>query len=528
MPSADERELARREIGWRKAASDPHWLAENCWKIQHPLGDRLFSLRDAQSEALTRWVNGENSITLKARQIGWSTLVGLFVFWLAFFNPDTRIMLLSKGEREAQELLGKVRYGYERLPGWLRARGPKLKTDNLTKMEWSNGSEVLSLPSGNNPARGFTGRLVVCDEFAFLENSDEAWASIEPTADIGGQLILLSTANGSGNTFHTLWQKAETGRSLFKPMFYGWWAVPERDEAWYEQKQFDLAEWQLHQEYPDNPREAFIKSGMLVFSSAVLDEMESHVADPLWRGNLDGPGAEMPSTFDAVQNSTGFIQVWEWPDEFGSYTMGVDVAEGLEHGDYSVASVLRIDGDDGPRVVAEWHGHLEADLFAYELFKLGVFYNTALIFPEVNNHGLTTVTELRRLGYKRIWRRMALNSTTRKRQMEWGWKTTRVTKPLLVDVLHKHMREHVGFMPSSSTLTEMTQFVRDAKGGMSGSPHDDRVIATGLAVQAVQYAYLPEFQEEVRLRYGSWDWYSKMIDDLELEASAPDDEWTIG
>ena len=522
----DRRELARREIGWRKAAADPHWLAENCWKIQHPLGERLFELRDAQSEALTRWVDGENSITLKARQIGWSTLVGFYVFWLAFFNPDTRIMLLSKGEREAQELLAKVKFGYDRLPGWLKARGPRLKVDNLTKLEWTNGSEVLSLPSGNNPARGFTGRLVVCDEFAFLDNSKDAWASIEPTADIGGQLILLSTANGSGNTFHDLWQKAETGRSIFKSMFFGWWAVPERNAAWYEQKQFDLAEWQLHQEYPDNPREAFIKSGMLVFSSQVLDEMEKQLREPEWRGNLDGPGSQYPATFEVVENKTGYLTVYEHPSYEGSYTIGADVAEGLEYGDYSSAHVMRIDGDE-PHVVAEWHGHIEADLFAYELFKVGVYYNTALVFPEVNNHGLTTVTELRKLGYKRIWRRMSLNKTTNKRGMEWGWKTTRVTKPLLVDTLHQFMRENVGFMPSATTLTELTQFVRDAKGGMSGSPHDDKVISLGLAIQAMQYAYLPEFQEEVRLVYGSWDWYSKMIDDLEAEEESDDSAWII-
>ena len=118
---------------------------------------------------------------------------------------------------------------------------------------------------------------------------------------------------------------------------------------------------------------------------------------------------------------------------------GADVVEGLKHGDYSSAHVMAV-GDE-TRVVAEWHGHIEADLFAYELFKLGTWYNTALVLPEVNNHGLTTVTELRKLGYKRIWRRMALNSANKKRQMEWGWKTTRVTKPLMIDELHKWLRE---------------------------------------------------------------------------------------
>lgn len=525
MPTdSDSKELARREIGWRRASTDPHWLAESAWMIQHPLGDRLFDLRKAQSEALTRWVAGENSITLKARQIGWSTLIGFYVFWLAFFRPNTRIMLLSKGEREAQELLSKVRFGAERIPSWLAARGPKIKTSNLQKLEFTNGSEILSLPSGNNPARGFTGRLVVCDEFAFLENSDEAWASIEPTADIGGQLIILSTANGSGNKFEDLWARAETGKSVFKPMFYGWWAVPERDAAWYEQKQFDLPEWQLNQEYPDNAREAFIKSGMLVFNSKLLDEMAKATTEPVWRGMLAATGPS-PKAFEPSENPNGFVSVWEFPEVVGSYVAGVDVAEGLAHGDYSSVHVLRIDGDE-PRIVATWHGHIEADLLAVEVARLGWWFNSALVFPEVNNHGLTTVTELRKCGYKRIWRRMAVNVATRKRSLEWGWKTTRVTKPLMIDQLGQFMRENPSAVSSSQTVAELSRYVRDARGLMSGSPHDDRVVSYALAVQAIQYAYLPDFQEEVRVPYGSWDWYDQLIRDAEGEASV-DDEWVI-
>jgi hypothetical protein len=69
--------------------------------------------------------------------------------------------------------------------------------------------------------------------------------------------------------------------------------------------------------------------------------------------------------------------------------------------------------------------------------------------------------------------------------------------------------------------------VRAANGSMSGSPHDDRVISVGLAVQAIQYAYLPEFQEEVRLAYGSWDWYSKLIDGFDADVDDSDSEWVI-
>lgn len=523
------RDKVRLEARWRKARKDPHDTAESCWRIQHPQGSRLFKLREPQTEALKRWADGENSITLKARQIGWSTLIGFFSWHLAFFNPETRIIILSKGEREAAELLDKVFFGLDRLPEWLQARGPKVTKRNTSQVRFDNGSEILSLPSGNNPARGFTGRLVVVDEWAFLPNPEEAWASIEPVADIGGQIIGLSTANGAGNLFHELWQEAEKGSSTFKPMFFSWRAVPERDDAWYAKKVADNSArpWVVHQEYPDNPREAFIKSGAMVYSADLLGQYESHVTDPIARGDLWHNNPETPKSFSWQPNPQGYLSIWRFPEEGHKYVCGADVAEGLGHGDYSSAHVLDVNTGS---VVAEWHGHIEADLFGLELLKLGLWYNTALLFPEVNNHGLTTMTELRRWSYPRLWRRKQLNSANGGYTMEFGWKTTRVTKPLLIDELGQWLRDHVdihGSMPSAPTLSELTTFVRDDRGGMNGSPHDDKVISFGLAVQATKYAFMAEYAEVERAPEGSHAWWDEFFDQLEAEA-AMDSEWVIG
>src|SRR5436190_11579365 len=142
-------------------------------------------------------------ITLKSRQIGWTTLVAGYAFWLAFFHPDRLVIFLSKGEREAAVILKMAKYGLKRLPAWLLRRGPAKLTDNMSVLEFDNGSSVESLPSKKDPARGRSAYLVIVDEWAFLEDPDEAWASIEPIADVGGRIIGLSTANGSGNFFHT-------------------------------------------------------------------------------------------------------------------------------------------------------------------------------------------------------------------------------------------------------------------------------------------------------------------------------------
>ena len=264
----------RQEAEWRRCVNDESHFLRKYWHIAHPAHGRiLFDLRDAQSEALTRWSENRYSLTLKARQIGWTTLVAAHQFWLAFFHPDQNIIDLSRTERESVLLLRKSKYGFQHMPDWMLARGPESLVEHQQKMAFDNGSMITSMPSASDPARGESATLVVVDEWAFLPNPEEAWASIEPVADVGGRIIGLSTANGSGNFFHELWVGAETGNNRFHSMFFPWSASEDRDESWYQSKKDSMLSWQLAQEYPSSPEEAFIKSGNPVFDLDVLERM---------------------------------------------------------------------------------------------------------------------------------------------------------------------------------------------------------------------------------------------------------------
>jgi len=104
----------KQEIEWRRCVADEAYFLRNYWHIQHPAhGKILFDLRDAQSQALNEWRLNRYSLTLKARQIGWTTLVAAHQFWTAFFTPDQNIIDLSRTEREAVLLLKKTKYGYQ-------------------------------------------------------------------------------------------------------------------------------------------------------------------------------------------------------------------------------------------------------------------------------------------------------------------------------------------------------------------------------------------------------------------------------
>ena len=201
------------------------------------------------------------------------------------------------------------------------------------------------------------------------------------------------------------------------------------------------------------------------------------------------------------------LTIWEEPQGNDTYVIGVDTAEGLGHGDYSCAQVLSV--SSGVQA-AVWHGHIPPDELAVEVFHLALWYRDALTCVESNNHGLTTITELRHLGHPNLFRRRSLNSATSKISQEFGWKTTRTTKPLMIDELGSALKNGELSIRDSNTLAELRTFVRNDRGSMSGSPHDDRVIALALSNQMRKYAHVPEFTSKVA-DYWTVGWFRNLI-----------------
>jgi hypothetical protein len=509
----------RREIEWRRCAGNPEYFLSHHWKVRHPAHGLIpFVLRDAQRAGLQHWMDNRYSLTLKARQIGWSTLATGFQVWWALFKPESEVIDVSRTEREAKDLLAKSMRGYRNLPEWMRKR-VSLLSDTQTEVVFSNGSKIASHPSASDPARGTSASLIIVDEWAFLPNPDEAWASMEPVADIGGRIIGLSTANGWGNFFHTLWSQAKAGDNQFATQFFGWDAVPERDAFWYESKRASLPPWQLAQEYPASEREAFIQSGRNVLDQDVVDAIVTQPAELI--GHLSDSDVSGAKSWQLVVGSNDVLSVWQEPQLDGVYVVGADVAEGLEHGDFSSAHVVCADTGE---VVAHWHGHFAPDLFAVELYRLAGWYNWALLAPEANNHGLTVTTALRALRYPKLFRSRSLGTVRREQQQRYGWFTSSVTKPILVDELVGNLRDGSLQLFCERTKAELETFTRDHKGRMSGSPHDDRVISLGIANQMLKYAFTKPYHQEVS-REWTLDWWASLPAAGELD---PSDGWVIG
>jgi hypothetical protein len=496
MPDVSFDELLL-EKKWRQCA--PPWTAgpdallegflfftSNFWCIRHPeRGKILLDCRDAQRETVETWLNSRYTVVLKARQIGFSTLIATYAFWLTFFYPDRAVVLISKTERESAKLLQKAKYGYRFLPEWMKFRGPMRTENTQAKLSWSNESGIESLPSASDPGRGESVFLVVVDEIGYLPNSDEAYAAIEPIADVGGRIIMLGTANGEGNLLHTLWTNSQQRGNRYKGIFFPW-SAGDRDQAWYDAKKAELPPWQLAQEYPSNPDEAFLRSGNPVFD---VDAVRAVVpTEPRARGYVWQP-EDRPREF---VNDGGSLAVWEFPQKKAVYVIGADPSEGLAHGDYSCAQVIDA---TNRRVVAVFHGHVDADLFGSDILtQLGLWYNTALVGVESNNHGLTTLSALRDAGYRNIYRQHRHLQRFEPKTELLGWRTTFASKALAIDELGREIRDGGVELFDADTVAELRTFVREGNGRMHGSPFDDRTMALAIAVQMMQHAWLPEYR----------------------------------
>lgn len=428
-----------------------------------------FLLWDDQITVLQTLVNCMLVIMLKARQLGMSWLVCAYVLHRCFFSEGHKVLLLSKGKDEAGELLDRIVFMYRQLPDWLRLMGPHVTKQNTGEIEWSNGSNIQSMAATKEAGRSFTASIVVMDEAAFMTWGDTIYTAVKPTVDAGGQLIILSTANGIGNFFHNMWTKAKARRNNFVTIFLSWRSRPGRTDLWYKRQLEDSDDpIKVKQEYPTTAEEAFISTGRLRFAAEWLDYQVQFHRTPL----LD---FEIP---DSLFDIPG-LSLYTLPQPRAQYIIAADVAEGLAHGDRSGAVILdRHSWDE----VGEINGTFEPDVFGMYLCRLGLFYRLAEVFVERNKDGQTTLLQMRTLNYLRI----GAGEDGRP-----GWRTDVRTKPMVINSLAKALAEHIPKIRTAAAADEMRIYKRNDKGQLAAPDgyFDDRVMYWAIGIHQLTLPY---------------------------------------
>jgi len=277
-----------------KLLSDRKWRLNNLYYIQDKEGCKVkFKLNSAQEKFYSRiwYIN----CILKARQLGLSTFILIYILDAVLFNPNKAAGIIAQGLSEAGDLFkNKVKFAYDNLPDEIKAMVPAVQ-DSASSLTFKNGSSIKVGTS----LRGGTFQYLHVSEYGkiaakYPEKAREIKTGALNTVAVGQQIFIESTAEGQEGEFYELCQRAqqlqEMGTEL-TPLdprfhFFPWYedksytldynvpigpdlnlyfqkieaeakiTLTDGQKAWYSKKKLSMGEDMLR-EFPSTPEESF-------------------------------------------------------------------------------------------------------------------------------------------------------------------------------------------------------------------------------------------------------------------------------
>ena len=369
-------------------------------------------------------------IVLKARQLGLSTIQAGITFSLCMVLDNYVSISLSHERDSAAHLLNMGRISWDNYP--FRQILPfDSKHEATNTLSWTNGSAMTIATAKNKGAgRSRTPRSLHASEVAFYDKKAAAtmlgMRNGVPKTDFSC-IAIESTANGVCNFFHEQWEAAVNGDSDYQALFFPWHRHPEYcgsaigisstvtnlddDEralarmgvsadrlAWRRdtiRNECDGDLLKFNQEYPTTPDEAFVSTGQNVFDAAKLTTIYQPKNGA--RGRLVRSGANV----EFVPDTRGNLVVYKYPTPgWGVYVIGGDPTH-TTAGDFAVGQVIN---RRTLEQVAVFRERVDPKTFAEELFKLGLYFNKALVAPEKEGPGYLTIGVLLGLNYLNVYK----------------------------------------------------------------------------------------------------------------------------
>lgn len=419
-----------------------------------------FDLWPAQRTTLAQMRESRLSLVLKARQLGLSWLVLCDALHDMLFHAAASVLIFSKRDEEAIELLSRLKGVHSRLPDWMRV---DVRIDSAHDYALTNGSTAKAFPTTGG--RSYTGSRVIMDEADFMQDLDAALNAVKPTVDAGGQLAMISTVDKSRpeSPFKRIYRAAKRGKTEWHAIFLPWHARPGRTPEWYAAQLADVqartgALDDLHQEYPATDTEALAPRSL-----------DKRIA-PMW---IEACYVEMEPLDVADAPSIPGLEVYVPPVQDGQYVIGADPAEGNPTSDDSALTVL--DWATGEEVAC-LAGKYEPSTLAAHIATVSAYYNGAPAMPERNNHGHAVIQWLQEHA-----RRVKL---LKGHDDKVGWMSSKLGKALLYTECADHFRSNaVDGTPILHSFSSYQQLA-SIEGATLRAPegqHDDRADSYALA-----------------------------------------------
>lgn len=239
--------------------------------------------------------------------------------------------------------------------------------------------------------------------------------------------------------------------------------------------------------------------GKTIFNAQNVSERISTAPKPVKRGmfDFDYDGLEI-SNIRWHDDPDGFIKIYKEPFKGRPYVCGGDTAG--DGSDNFTGQML--DNVTGEQVATLKH-QFDEDIYAHQMYCLGMYYNTALIGIETN-FSTHPVKELVRLRYPRQFTREREDTFTNNIIKAYGFITEKKTRPTAIAGLVTVARENISLINDTDTLDEMLTFVRDEKGKPTAQKgaHDDLIMGLAIAhyIRNQQSFEVDEEPQEVRVK----------------------------
>jgi len=469
----------------------PTYFLDNFFYIQHPTrGRMLLHPFEYQLRLIDTYHNNRFSISLMPRQTGKSTVAAGYLLWYAMFIPDSTILVAAHKYLGAQEIMQRIRYGYESCPDHIRAG---VVSYNKGSIDFDNGSRIVSQTTTENTGRGMSISLLYADEFAFVRPTiaKEFWTSISPTLATGGKAIITSTPNSDEDQFAFLWKGAnkcedeygnptDIGINGFKAFRAKWQEHPDRDEKWASQQRAALGEERFRREMECE----FVIDDETLISAIKLLDLEGR--EPM--------------------RKTGQVRWYKEINPNNIYVVALDPSVGTG-GDPAAIQVFEANTTDQ---VAEWR-HNQTDIptqirIMADIIDIihDVVKSEQSIYYSVENNaiGEAALISIAEWGEERIKGYfLSDNSSAGSRKMRKGFNTSNKTKLAACAKLKNLVESGRMKINSRNLVSELKTFVANGpsyKAKMGET--DDLVMATILTVRMLQQlqSYHTELDAQIR------------------------------
>lgn len=509
------------------------WIQVVCerWTVEKKTGE-IFESADFHFELWGAYFNGDDVLAIIGRANGKTTNVSKMasLYALCFMLEPEILLIASKGLGE--EIIGDLR---EELEGNILLKFifgeqvPKMATANKSKkwrgreLQLLSGSEIKSVSKGES-IRGRRPTKIIMDDpqedkdvkNPIIANEFYNWifTTVYPTLADGGSMFVLGTIISSicfvnmlkqqvrfkgfrlieypalldfnPKTDIEFVQESDHVRVIFKkgrPLWPQRWTLEKLAQRCQKMIEDGSDIRKFLQEYCNIP---FVFNSSPVFETSIKFQIM-----PLLRKiGTFGIDVFREFRFVTVEEEGQPVSI---PDPKLFYSIGIDVANGKQNGDYSTVTMRDLDF----RLYRQYRGHCAQHILAEVVEQLLEGIENVVVVPE-NNIALAFLNAAAEYRFaQKFYKQRSFDKATNKESDVIGWHTNIKTKMIMINGLQRFYGTGNAEV-SKEQVEEIEHYYYDEHGGMNATAphHDDLVISDSLSVQGILHGVpdvMPEF-----------------------------------